>query len=81
LLLLLPVLAPSQEGDQILEEEGSAGILCLGGEFDRYGEEGRAGTLCLLDESDRDGEGDLLSPLGSYSPCSTGEPGHFNWVV
>lgn len=39
-------------------------------------EEGRAGALCI-----GDGEGDLLSPLGTYSPCSVGELGHSNWVV
>jgi hypothetical protein len=70
---LLSALASSQEGDQILEEEGRADTLCLGDEFDRDGEEGRAGTLCLGNEIDRDGERVLLSLLGSYSPCSVGE--------
>jgi hypothetical protein len=66
-------LAPSQEEDPIFEEEGCAGLLGLGDEFDR--------DVCLEVESDRVGEGGLLSPLDSYSPCSVGEPGHSNWVV
>ncbi len=35
----------------------------------------------LGDEIDKDGEGDLFSPLGTYSPCSVGKSGRFDWVV